>query len=142
MKLLKNAISLIFKNPKGKTLTVKRSLTKDSFPGFWSLPSTYLQENEGIQDAVNRLAREKLGLKDIKILDDPIGIGIEEREKYTLHMEDYEVIKFEGNLNLNVKEYIEMRWVRPLELKELLAKEHGNQMGECTRVYLKAEGYL
>ncbi len=81
MKPERKAISLVFKNPEGKILTTKRSIKKDSFPGFWSLPSTYLQENETIQASAERLAREKLGLKRANLLVTPIGSGVDERDK-------------------------------------------------------------
>lgn len=142
MKPERKAISLVLKSPEGKILTTKRSMKKDSFSGFWSLPSTYLTENESAKSAANRLVKQKLGLTEVKLLDKPIGVGIDKREKYVLRMEDFQVANYNGQFYLNTQEYSEMRWVEPKELKELLRKENNGQMGECTRVFLKSESLL
>lgn len=87
MKRTRKAISLVFKNSENKILTTKRSLIYN-FPGFWSIPSIYLRENEKPQEAANRLVKNQLGLKSVEISFNPIGTVVDDRENYKLHMED------------------------------------------------------
>lgn len=136
MTQIRKAISLIFKNSEGKILTTKRSLNKDSFPGFWSLPSAYLHDDEKPEEAAKRLAKNKLGLRAVEIASKSIGTGISDRDSYRLHMEDYNVLVFKGRPNLNHEEYSEMKWVTVEELKDLIKREQKGQMGECTKILI------
>lgn len=140
MKELRQAISLIFKKD-NKVFVVKRSDKKESFPNFWSIPSTYIHEGETPTIAANRLAAKKLGVSNIVLDKNPIGVSdVVEREKDKLQMTDFNVISYDGELTLNPNEYTEYRWLSSQELKELLEKEHNGVMGECTRTFLKSEG--
>ena len=136
MKRTRKAISLVFKNSENKILTTKRSLIYN-FPGFWSIPSIYLRENEKPQEAANRLVKNQLGLKSVEISFNPIGTVVDDRENYKLHMEDYDVLSYEGEFNLDQKHYIDRKWVSPQEFYDLVKKEHKGQMGECTRILFK-----
>jgi len=142
MKPHKNALSLVFTNSAGKVLTVRRSPMKKSFPNFWSLPATALLENESYQTAASRLGKENLGLTSLKIGNAPLGSSESERSAHFLHMTDYEVLKYEDDLTLNREEYTDMKWVTPVELKNLLLTEHDGKMGDCCKVFLKAKGLL
>ena len=138
IKLEKKALSLVFEK-EGKALSVRRSPNEKLFPNFWSLPSTYVRENETAVQAAKRLAVGKLGLKEISLKNLPMGVSTIDRGDFILSMSDYIVSLYEGEINLNPLDYTEMRWVTAVELKQLLDKEHQGMMGECCRVFLKAK---
>src|SRR5688572_5523890 len=125
--MIKPALSLVFRNSRGEILAVRRSLNKPSYPGFWSLPSVYLMEGETIGEAGNRLAREKLGLERVEIEESSLGSSEASRSDHVVHMEDYNVLSFDGDIRINNDEYTEMRWVTPVQLKELLDSEHDGE---------------
>ena len=140
MKKIRNAVSLIIRNKEGKIFVVRRSPNKESFPGYLSLPSVYLDGNESFQDAANRLARKKLGLGGVIISSTAVGISeIAERKDALLQMYDFNVVSFDGALSVNPKEYTESLWLAPLEFRDTVASEHGGEMGECTRTFLKSQ---
>jgi ADP-ribose pyrophosphatase YjhB (NUDIX family) len=141
MKPTRKAISLVFRSSENKILTTKRSLNYN-FPGFWSIPSIYLQKQEKPQEAAMRLAKNQLGLKLVKISLDPIGIGVVDRENYKLRMEDYDVISYEGQFNPDQEHYTDLKWLKPQEIFDLVKKEHDGQMGECTKILFRAYGLL
>lgn len=140
MKETKQALSLVFRDGEN-VFIVRRSEDKKSFPGFWSIPSTHIHKGESKEDAANRLGAKKLGISNIKLQEKPIGVSeVVERESDMLQMTDVLVTSYEGALTLNPEEYTEYTWVNPEELKNLLEEESGDEMGECTRVFLKSEG--
>ena len=139
MKPYRQAIALIFYND-NKVLTVKRSGLSDSFPNFWSLPSTWLAEGETTLQAAQRLTQRKLGLHSIHVAQKPVGHSEADRGTYILQMSDYEVIEPYGDIRLNPEIYVDMRWVTPQELKKVIDKEHNGVMGECCRAFLQSKG--
>lgn len=142
MKPRRKALSLIFSSEEGKVLSVKRSPSKDSFPNFWSLPSTWIKDNETSLQAAQRLSETKLGLKSVNIAQEPLGTSEADRNTFVLDMSDYEVISFQGDINLNPEEYTDKRWVTPEELKDIFDKEYNGIMGECCRAFLEAKGLV
>jgi ADP-ribose pyrophosphatase YjhB (NUDIX family) len=138
----RKAISLVFWD-KEKVLVLRRSELKESFPGAWSIPSTYIHSDETLQETANRLAKRKLNIEDVVLSEVPLGISpIVDRGEYDFVMTDYLVKNYSGNITFNTEEYTEMRWVTPVELLQLINVENGGQMGECTRVFLTSEQLL
>ncbi len=142
----KEAISLVFRDL-DKVLVLKRSPNKDSFPNAWSIPSTYIRPGENVSQVANRLVKTKLGLEQVTLNKVPLGVSpLVDRGEYDLKMTDYVVEGYEGNINFNTEEYTEeyteMRWVTPIKLLDLINKENGGQMGECTRTLLISENLL
>ncbi|NQV12535.1 NUDIX hydrolase [Candidatus Uhrbacteria bacterium] len=131
----KNAISLIFHGEEGKVLIVKRSDAKESFPGFWSLPSTYIHDDESPLEAANRLAQRKLGIDSVS-LGRSIGSNKRDKGDLVLTMEDFEVASFTGELKLDPDEYTDLKWLTKDGLRKLLEVEHDGKMGQCCEVFL------
>tara|TARA_B100000745_G_C20123821_1_gene384861 strand:+ start:737 stop:1174 length:438 start_codon:yes stop_codon:yes gene_type:complete len=138
----KKAISLVFRNG-DKVLVLKRSPNKESFPNAWSIPSTYIHENETPSEAGGRLVKRKLNLGGVALSSQPLGISsIVDRGAYDFQMADFEVESYDGEIVFSPDEYTEMKWVTPHELKELIDIENGGEMGECTRTFLKSENII
>ena len=143
MKKLKRAISLVIKNEKGEVFMVRRSPSKNTFPGHWSLPAANLSEEEEFGESALRLAKTKLGLGGIKIANDPLAVSdVVERPKNLLKMFNYSVMEIEGDFCLNENEYTEYKWFVAEEFLQHVNDEHDGLMGECTRNLLKHEGLL
>lgn len=139
--MIRNAISLVFKSAE-KVFVVRRSSSKPSYPGAWSIPSTYVHDGEDVAHAAKRLVQNKLGLSDVT-LGSIIGVSpIVNRGTHELQMTDILVDSSVGEFVLNLDEYTESRWVTVKELAELIERENGGQMGECTKTLLKSEGLL
>ena len=141
-KPLKKAISLIFRE--GEQVRVfKRSMSKETYPGVWSLPSTYLAETETATEAANRLVRRKLGLESVELESLPIGESqIVDKQTYLLQMTDYKVLGYEGSIVIDPQEYTEELPVLPSELLVLINRENAGIMGECTKTFLQSEGVI
>lgn len=141
-KPLREAVALVFRDG-DKVWAFKRSITKNVYQGLWSIPSTYLKEGESINDAANRLAREKLGLESVALAPAALGeSGAVEKEKIFLSMKDYEVISYVGAISFNPGEYTEQRLVSPHELYELVSSQDVEDKGECTKTFLRTEGLI
>lgn len=62
-KLIHRASALVIFNKKGEILLQKRSLTKDLYPGFYTLSCTgHLMRGENYQQAIEREVKEELGI--------------------------------------------------------------------------------
>lgn len=142
MKPVRKAISLVFKNENGRHLIIRRSKFKDTYPNSWSIPSTYLQNEETPKKAATRLVKNKLSLEEVDINPVPIGTSKVDRGDYILQMSDFKVTNYKGSFKLNLSEYTDMKWVTINELKNLMEKEHQGVMGECIKTLLKASGTL
>lgn len=143
MKEIKQAISLVIRDGKNRIFVVKRSPHKNTFPGHFSLPAANLQVGESFGEAAKRVARDKLGLNDAHIKNNPLAVSeVVERPKNLLKMFDYEVTKVDGEFALNEVEYTEYKWMTSNELMEYIKNECDGEMGECTRNFLRTEGLL
>jgi ADP-ribose pyrophosphatase YjhB (NUDIX family) len=141
-KELKEAIALVFKEG-DKVWAFKRSMSKTVYQGLWSIPSTYIEAEESVAEAANRLAQKKLGLQSVVIAPRPLGeSGAVEKEKIFLSMQDYEVLSYIGTITFNLDEYVEERLVTPQELLELVNAQDVADKGECTKTFLRAEGLI
>ena len=140
-KPIRHAVALVFRE--GESLwAFRRSETKEVYKGLWSLPSTYLEEGESATEAANRLAYRKLGLQSVTIAALPLGnSGLQEKPHWYLDMSVYEVVSYEGVLSISPEEYLEMRLVSPQELYDLVQAQQVEDAGECTKTFLKTEGF-
>ncbi len=145
----KKAISLVFRDGE-KVLVLKRSPDKESFPGAWSIPSTYVYGEETSGETANRLVKRKLGIESVTLNELPLGVSpIVDRGDYDFVMTDYVVSSYKGEIDFDADEYTEMRWVIPVELLRLIQDENSGEMGECTRtsfslqrIYYKSSNIL
>lgn len=140
-KSLRQAVALVFRE--GDSLwTFRRSETKEVYKGLWSIPSTYLEEGESTAAAANRLASRKLGLQSVTIACIPLGnSGPQDKPEWYLDMAVYEVESYDGALSISPDEYLEMRLVSPRELYDLVNAQSVEDAGECTKTFLKTEGF-
>ncbi len=130
------AIALVFKQD-DKVLVLKRSLTKETFPGAWSLPSTFVYEGETVEETANRLVKRKLGLESVVLEEKPLGVSsVVDRGDYDFVMSDYVVKSLVGEICFDTAEYTEMRFLTVPELVELINTDNGGVMGECTKTFL------
>ncbi len=135
-KEFKSAIALVFRLH-NQVLVLKSSLNKDTFPGAWSLPSTYVYEGETVEETANRLVKRKLKLESVVLEEKPLGVSpVVDRGDYDFVMSDYEVKSYVGEIGFDSAEYTEMRYVTIPELVELINNDNGGVMGECTKTFL------
>jgi 8-oxo-dGTP diphosphatase len=135
MKPIKRSVAFVIYNANRKRiLAVQRPSDDDNLPDVWGLPAGTLKENESFNDAVERSAKEKLGVtvEIIKLLNE----GKIERNKYTLFMKEYEVKILKGKIVVpqNVKgitQYQKYKWATP---KILVAAAQKGSL--CSRLYL------
>jgi ADP-ribose pyrophosphatase YjhB (NUDIX family) len=98
---VKHSIALaIFKND--QILAIRRPDNDNELPGIWGLPAGTRRDRETTADVIQRIGREKLGVKltPVRLL----SAGRQERRSYRLEMELWEV-SLEGTPN-----YPEWRW--------------------------------
>jgi ADP-ribose pyrophosphatase YjhB (NUDIX family) len=69
-------------------LLVLRPQDDPEFAGAWGLPAVSLKPEEALEEAAQRVAREKLGTE--VALRFPVAFGREERKAYTLELWVYE----------------------------------------------------
>ena len=136
MKPLKRAVSLVIEGPAG-VLLVRRPDDDDSLPGLWGLPAASLCEGELENDALLRVAREKLGVT-VELLR-PIGEEEADRPGYRIAMRDWAARIAAGEPSLpqagEGTQYVDWRWGDPAELAP--AARAGSV---CARVLLRAVG--
>ena len=88
------------------------------------------------------MAYRKLGLQSVTIAALPLGnSGLQEKPHWYLDMSVYEVVSYEGVLSISPEEYLEMRLVSPQELYDLVQAQQVEDAGECTKTFLKTEGF-
>jgi len=118
-------------------LLVLRPQDDPEFPGAWGLPAVSLEPGETLEEAAQRVAREKLGAR--VALRFPVAFGREERSTCTL-----ELWVYEAGLLAPVRlpeprpgktYYTAFRFGRPEDLKE--AARRGSL---CSRLYLAVRG--
>jgi len=136
LKPLKRAVSLVIEGPAG-VLLVRRPDDDDSLPGLWGLPAASLREGELENDALLRVAREKLGVT-VELLR-PIGEEEADRPGYRIAMRDWAARIAAGEPSLpqagEGTQYVDWRWGDPAELAP--AARAGSV---CARVLLRAVG--
>lgn len=107
-------------NSKGQILVQKRATTKKNFPNLWDMPSAgHVSAGEtSIQGAI-RETEEELGLKTIEsdyiyVAEYIADISWELAQLYLLKMD-----KDISDMQLQVEEVAEVKWVNLKEFKEL-----------------------
>jgi ADP-ribose pyrophosphatase YjhB (NUDIX family) len=136
LKPLKRSVSLVIEGPAG-VLLVRRPDDDDSLPGMWGLPAASLREGELENDALLRIAREKLGVT-VELLR-PIGDEEADRPGYRIAMRDWAARIAAGEPSVpqggEGTQYTDWRWGDPAELAP--AARAGSV---CARVLLRSVG--
>ena len=89
----------------GEILTIRRAQDDDELPGIWGLPAGTCREGETVQQVVDRIGREKLGVRLTPIRK--LASGEQDRPHYYLQMELWEA-SMDGTPS-----YPEWRWAKP-----------------------------
>ena len=105
-------------------LLVLRPDDDQDFPGMWGLPAGSLGLGESLEQAAERVGRQKLGVA--LELGSPLGSGRQERPDYTLKMWLYPAVLAGGLPALPPKDgsasgvtfYLDWRWGSPEELAD------------------------
>ena len=136
-KPVKRAISyVIYNENRSKILIVRRPNNDEDLPNFWGLPAGSVKDGETKEDAIIRSGRDKLGV-ELEV----VGLSGKdnlERDKYILHMEDYEAKIISGEPEApqkveGITQYSDWRWGVADDLREIASKG-----SLCTQIYLKS----
>lgn len=127
-KPIKHAVSVVIENDKGQTLFALRSPNKSEYPLVWSLPSHFVNNNEGLEETVIRVGQNKLGvtLEPIKLLNEGYG----ERPEFKLFMHVFAARVIAGNPHIHSDDFIELKWSDSVTQLSTM-----NIMGDCCRLY-------
>jgi 8-oxo-dGTP pyrophosphatase MutT (NUDIX family) len=135
---VKRSIALVIRDPRdpGRVLTVLRPADDEDLPNVWGLPAGSLRGDESWQDAVERAALQKLGVRVVPgaVLNE----GSKARARYRLHMRLYEATLAEGEPRLDDPanpgtRYVDWKWGDAATLQP--AAEQGSL---CCRLFLEA----
>jgi ADP-ribose pyrophosphatase YjhB (NUDIX family) len=106
---VKRSVAVLIRNG-DNFLSTRRADDDDELPGVWGLPAGSYRELETLEDLITRIGRDKLGVTLIPIRR--LGRGRQERERYVLEMELWEV-GMSG-----VPRHAEWRWVTVESLED------------------------
>jgi hypothetical protein len=71
-------------------LAIRRPDNDDELPGIWGLPAGTLQTTENVEDLINRIGRDKLGVRLTPVRR--LASGTQNRSSYRLEMELWEAV--------------------------------------------------
>lgn len=136
--LIHRAVGVVVFNKKGEVLLQKRSLTKDSFPGFWTISSSgHVGVGEDYETAAKRELREELGI------DTQLALGhkfyFEDEIESEINM-IYRV-SYDGPLKPDAKEVSEVAYFSKADLIDKIKKKHV-QISDGGLQGLKVIGFL
>lgn len=131
--LIHRSVGVIVFNDKGKVLLQKRSLTKDTFPGFYTISSSgHVNKDETYEQAAIRETREEIGV-DVKV--EPVTkflyYGPNETEIDSLFKTTHN-----GPFKIKEDEVESVKFVTKEELKEMIDKLSPNAKEHLKRVNL------
>jgi 8-oxo-dGTP diphosphatase len=135
---VKQSVSVAIHDAAGQVLLVQRPRDDEDLPLAWGLPAASLGAGESWGDAVERAARDKLGV-DVAI-GDRLAEGQLDRPGYRLEMRLYEAAITAGEPAVpqktpSVTQYVAWRWGLAAELEP--AARDGSL---CSRLYLEWAG--
>lgn len=140
MKPEKRSVAVVIRPPDeaDRLLTVLRPEDDEDLPSTWGLPAASLRPGESWREAAVRAGRDKLGV-ELRV-DDLVGEDRMERERYVLHMREYEAAIVEGAPEVDqpaegVTRYQAWTWAGAERLEP--AARRGSL---CSRIYLRSRG--
>jgi 8-oxo-dGTP diphosphatase len=139
VKPVKTAVALVVRGEADQFLAIRRSEDDASLPGVWGLPAVSVQEGESLEEAAQRVGRQKLGV-EVRLLN-RVGTGRIERASYVLELTDFEVEVASGTPQVpqpdkSVSQYVDQKFTEDLSL--LVPAARGGSV--CSRVLLEANG--
>ncbi|HYR87631.1 MAG TPA: NUDIX domain-containing protein [Terriglobia bacterium] len=86
-KPVKHSVAIVVRNG-DRILAIRRPDNDDELPGIWGLPAGTCRGQETVEDVINRIGRDKLGVQ----LDPVCRLtsGAQDRPRYRLNMELWE----------------------------------------------------
>jgi ADP-ribose pyrophosphatase YjhB (NUDIX family) len=98
---VKRSVALVIRDARdpAQVLMVRRPADDEDLPDAWGLPAASLRGEESWEDAVERAAREKLGVRVVP--GDLLNEGTRTRAAYRLHMRLYEAALAAGQVELD-----------------------------------------
>ena len=109
MKPVKRSVAVLIRNG-DRILAVRRPDDDDELPGVWGLPAGSYREAETLEDLIERIGREKLGVLLTPIRK--IAEGEQDRPAYQLRMELWEV-EMTGTLRHPSFQWASFKILRP-----------------------------
>jgi len=135
--IIHRAVDIAITNSKKQILLQKRSVHKDTNPGFWSISASgHVTFGETYQEAAERETKEELGVKmKLKSITKDL-IKLEKEQEFTgIFVGELESTPTEFDMT----EVSEVRWV---ELDRLAEFIESNEFSESPISTLKTLGYL
>jgi len=137
-KLIHRGINVLISNDKGEMLLQKRSVTKDTFPGFWTTAvGGHVAKGETYDEAARREMREELGIA-VAIVFHTKFIHAYPRET---EMESVYTAKSNGPFTPNKKEVEKVEYFSKIKLARLL-KTKEFLLTNLARHSLKVIGFI
>lgn len=133
--LIHRAIDVVLFNTKGEIAFQKRSITKDTSPGFYSVSASgHVSKGESYLQAALREMEEEIGIKNIELeyVTTQLDESPKEKEMFTLFKGVYD-----GNFKVN-KEEVEGIYC----LNKLSVAKIKNQIAPCSLASLKILGWI
>lgn len=132
---VKRSVSVAIHDAAGRVLLVQRPPDDEDLPLAWGLPAATLRAGESWEGAVERAARDKLGV-DV-VIGDRLAEGHLDRPGYRLEMRLYDASIASGGPAVpqktpGVTQYVAWRWGPAAELAP--AASAGSL---CSRLYLE-----
>jgi len=139
MKPTKHAVAFVIYNKnRSKFLVVQRPEDDENLPNVWGLPAGSIKGKESFEEATIKAGKQKLGVT-LRIVQE-IGEDSIEREKYILHMKEFEAEIVQGIPKVpqaieGITQYQAWRWGTAGDLVE--AAQKGSL---CCKIYLDSIG--
>ena len=128
---LRSGVGIVVLNKENKIFVAKRI---DNPKNFWQMPQGGIDKNENYYEAALRELREETSITSVKLIKEidkkytyilPNNlIGIIWKGKFKGQVQKWFVMRFVGNeseININTKnpEFLDWKWVEPLELPNI-----------------------
>ena len=129
---LRIGVGIVLLNSKNRVFVGKRI---DNPKKFWQMPQGGVNTNESYLEAAKRELEEETSIKSVSLIKEIDGwltyqlpknlLGKIWRGKYSGQKQKWFIMKFEGkNEEINVKtsnpEFLEWKWIEPIELPKLV----------------------
>jgi 8-oxo-dGTP diphosphatase len=126
VKPVKRSVAVLIRSG-GRILAIRRPDADDELPGIWGLPAGSFRDSETLQDLIQRIGRDKLGVSLTPLRK--LGEGVQDRPRYRLEMELWEASMHEEPIRA------EWKWTTFETLRQ------GSEQGSlCCKLALDTSG--
>jgi 8-oxo-dGTP pyrophosphatase MutT (NUDIX family) len=135
--MIKYAIAAVIRNERGEFLAVKRRSDENEHPNMWGLPALSFKPPELPENALFRLAKEKLSCEIIPIAF--LGSIFQKRPSYNIFLMLYEAKVSKGEPNVKITgKYADQVWTRDPSILIPIA----NKGSACAQLFLLNLGFI